>query len=693
MSSCVRRVLFLLFFLSGFCGLLYQVIWTRLAFASFGIITPVLSVVISVFMLGITLGSWAGGKWIAAVTRRTGQSAIIFYAVIELVIGLGAFGVPGLFKVGEHLLLQAGQSDSAGYLFLSAMVIAVSLLPWCVCMGATFPFMMAFVKERDEARNESFSYLYLANVVGAMCGTAVSAVVLVELLGFRHSLWVGAAANFTVAAVSLLIARSRPVTRAIAPVVANASQDKPAALANPVPNRLGLALLFTTGFVSMAMEVVWTRAFTPDLKTQVYSFALVLFVYLWATCMGSLFYRLHLERKRVWSVAEMVGYLAGAALLPVVVNDPRWLLLTLSFEINARNAQLLLASIFPFCLLLGYLTPRLIDEISQGRPQGAGQAYAVNVLGCILGPVVASYVMLPSIGVRQSLLILAAPFLFFFINCLPSIPRGRRIVPGAVTALLVGTALFYSRSLEEYIRKYPNAVVRRDHVATVISVDPGFGKMILVNGVGMTRLTPVTKFMAHLPLGFHHGRPESALVICFGMGMSYRSVLSWDVQTTAVELVPSVKDAFGYYHADAAQLANSPKGRIVADDGRRYLLRVADKYDVILIDPPPPVEAAGSSLLYSREFYELAKTRLKPGGILQAWFPGGDKLVWQAVTRSVCESFPHVRVFTSVEGWGAHYLASMEPIDDLSPAQFLARLPERAKADLGEWREVKDLGE
>ena len=266
-------------------------------------------------------------------------------------------------------------------------------------------------------------------------------------------------------------------------------------------------------------------------------------------------------------------------------------------------------------------------------------------------------------------------------------------MPGAVTALLVGTALFYSRSLEEYIRKYPNAVVRRDHVATVISVDPGFGKMILVNGVGMTRLTPVTKFMAHLPLGFHHGRPESALVICFGMGTSYRSVLSWDVQTTAVELVPSVKDAFGYYHADAAQLAQNPKGRIVADDGRRYLLRVADKYDVILIDPPPPVEAAGSSLLYSREFYELAKTRLKPGGILQAWFPGGDKLVWQAVTRSVCESFPHVRVFTSVEGWGAHYLASMEPIDDLSPAQFLARLPERAKADLGEWRAVKDLGE
>ena len=86
------------------------------------------------------------------------------------------------------------------------------------------------------------------------------------------------------------------------------------------------------------------------------------------------------------------------------------------------------------------------------------------------------------------------------------------------------------------------------------------GKRLLVNGIGMTILTPITKFMVHLPLAFHQGKPESALVICFGMGTTYRSALSWDIDTTAVELVPSVTKAFGFYHADAAQCAQQSQG-------------------------------------------------------------------------------------------------------------------------------------
>src|SRR5215470_933214 len=105
MSHVVQRILFLLFFLSGFCGLLYQVIWTRLAFASFGIITPVLSVVLSVFMLGLSIGSWAGGRLIVRWRERTKISAAIFYGVTELLIGLGAFAVPWLFAVSERVLL------------------------------------------------------------------------------------------------------------------------------------------------------------------------------------------------------------------------------------------------------------------------------------------------------------------------------------------------------------------------------------------------------------------------------------------------------------------------------------------------------------------------------------------------------------------------------------------------------------
>src|SRR5882724_3186400 len=138
----VRVILFLLFFLSGFCGLVYQVVWTRLAFAAFGIITPVLSIVISVFMLGLSLGSWGGGMVIGGLVKRTGWSAIIFYGIAEFIIGLGAFLVPVLFGIGERSLLTAGQSNSTVYLTLSALVLAFSILPWCVFMGTTFPLVM-----------------------------------------------------------------------------------------------------------------------------------------------------------------------------------------------------------------------------------------------------------------------------------------------------------------------------------------------------------------------------------------------------------------------------------------------------------------------------------------------------------------------------------------------------------------------
>src|ERR1051325_3801296 len=129
MSRSAREVLFSLFFLSGFSGLVYQVVWTRMAFASFGIITPVLSVVISVFMLGLSAGAWGAGRSVSTFSGKTGLSAIVFYSATELLIGLGAFVVPALFTMGEDLLLHTGQSNSIMYLSLSAVVLAISILP------------------------------------------------------------------------------------------------------------------------------------------------------------------------------------------------------------------------------------------------------------------------------------------------------------------------------------------------------------------------------------------------------------------------------------------------------------------------------------------------------------------------------------------------------------------------------------
>lgn len=684
-----RGVLFSLFFLSGFCGLLYQVVWTRLAFAKFGIITPVMSIVISAFMLGLALGSWFGGRIIGQLSAATGRSAALFYGLAEAGIGLSAFAVPRLFEIGEQWLRQAGESNSNTYLWQSAGVIALALLPWCVCMGTTFPFMMAYVRERSPAASAaSFSFLYLANVIGAMMGTVLTAVALIECLGFRRTLMVGAIANFAVAAWAFWLAGR---STAIPNSQQSASVGEPGGPA-PKHSRWLAAFLFTTGFVSMAMEVVWMRAFTPYLKTQVYSFALVLFVYLLATCLGSALYRRDLQRDSRWSIGTVAGWLIAAALLPVVLNDPRWLGATSGMKVIPWGALKVLASICPFCFLLGYLSPQLIDVYAGGHPRGAGRAYALNVVGCILGPLLASYLLLPNLGVRVSLVLLAVPLVVFGLKTLPEMARSHRLWAAGLAAALFLTSLSISRSVEENVQQLDaHAQIRRDHAATTISVGTGMERLLLVNGVGMTLLTPVTKCMAHLSLGFHRDAADSVLVICFGMGTSFRSALSWDVETTAVELVPGVVDAFEFYHEDAQTWRRHPKAHIVVDDGRRFLNRSTNQYDIILLDPPPPVEAAGSSLLYSKEFYALAQRRLKPGGILQAWYPDAPSVTREAVARALQESFAHVKALYPVDGGGVHFLASAEPFPELTVDEWLARLPAKAKQDLLEWNPEKDL--
>jgi len=682
-------VLFLLFVGSGFCGLLYQVIWVRLAFAAFGVITPVLSVVLSVFMLGLALGSWAGGKWIGPLTAKTGRSAIWFYAVVEFLIGVGAFLVPRTFAAGEAWLLQAGDLDSTRYLLNSAIVLCLSLLPWCFFMGTTFPFMMSYVREDERAQRSSFSYLYLANVIGAMCGTLLTALVLIELLGFRHCLMVAGFTNFLIGATAFLLgtrSRYRPVLESAPPKPTGSKRASSPARSG---GWLLVAILFATGFASMAMEVVWTRAFTPVLRTTIYAFASLLGVYLFATWVGSLLYRYDLRRRRVQPVVNVLAFLAVSSLLPVLINDPRWGT-QLPFTVKAA---ITLASIFPFCAMLGYLTPRLIDEYSGGAPHPAGTAYAVNIVGCIIGPLFAGYVLLPYVGLRHALVLLSIIFPFFYVCLLPSTRRRvqHAFATLGATTVLVMISEFWVVSYEDGL-SYRLAQVRRDHVATVISCGHGLGKELLVNGIGMTQLRTVTKNMAHFPLAIREKKPTSALAICLGMGTTFRSLVSWGIEATAVELVPSVRDAFGYYFDDAEIILRNPKARIVIDDGRRFLKRTTERFDLITIDPPPPPEAAGSSLLYSEEFYRLLSTRLKQGGMLQQWSPPGNKTIVRAKAKAIRAVFPYVRVFYSIARWGSgyHFFASTEPFDMPTVQAFVSRLPPTAAADLLEWSRYRD---
>lgn len=667
--ATARRLLSGVFFTSGFCSLLYQVVWLRIAFAQFGIITPVLSVVLSVFMLGLGLGALLAGRWVGPLSRALGVSPAVLYGAAELLIGVGAIAVPPLLRGGGALLLGVGASGSWAYLALSALAITVALLPWCVLMGATFPLMLAFVRARWPDERRGFSFLYRANVAGAAIGTLASAMVLIELLGFRATTLLGAALNLLIAAVGVALGRQAPPPGLPAPAPPRFRR------ASALAARWQEIVLFTTGFCSLAMEVVWTRGFTIILQTTIYAFAAILATYLLATALGSALYRRAVRAGLVPDDGWLLLAAAATACLPAVLDDPR---------IQAR-ALGVLASIAPFCAVLGFLTPKLLDDYAGGDPARAGRGYAVNIFGSILGPLVAGYGLVTWFEPRIGLLVLALP-----LAALAGWAVLRHAAAGAVAraALVVPLALLlvgfrFSRSYESVLYGGPHEV-HRDYAATAIAFGTGRTKGLLVNGIGITVLTPITKVMAHLPLAVH-GQPRNGLIICFGMGTTFRSMLSWGIDATVVDLTRSVMDAFGYFHADAAQLVADPRAHLVVDDGRRFLLRSERRFDVISIDPPPPVEAAGSSLLYSREFYRVLKQRLQPGGILQQWFPGGEPAIEQAVARALLAEFPHVVAYRSVEGWGYHFLASMQPIVEPAPAEFARRLPAGAQRDVTEW--------
>jgi hypothetical protein len=251
--------------------------------------------------------------------------------------------------------------------------------------------------------------------------------------------------------------------------------------------------------------------------------------------------------------------------------------------------------------------------------------------------------------------------------------------------VLAAASLLLIVETRDFADSFPRSQVRRDHTATVIAYGKGMDKHLLVNGIGMTGLAPITKMMVHLPMAHLTAPPKKVLVLCFGMGTSFRSALSWGIPVTVVELVPSVPPLFGFFHADGPELLRSPRAIVVLDDARRFLERTHEKYDVIVIDPPPPVEAAASSLLYSREFYQVAARRLRTGGILQQWLPYGEPVVTSAMAKAIDRSFADTRVFRSMEGWGLHFLASALPIPRRTAEELAAYVPDAPARDLLEW--------
>jgi spermidine synthase len=186
-------------------------------------------------------------------------------------------------------------------------------------------------------------------------------------------------------------------------------------------------------------------------------------------------------------------------------------------------------------------------------------------------------------------------------------------------------------------------------------------KYLWINAYGQTILCTETKLMAHLPVMLADA-PKEMLVICFGMGTTTRSACIYDaLNITCVELVPEVYKCFGYYHSDAQKVLSRPGVRFVADDGRNFLLLSPHKYDVITVDPSPPVYSAGTVNLYTREFLTLCKEHLTPGGVMCLWFPGSEYQDGLYICKTFYSVFPNMTVWKGPHNGGLYFLGTLAP--------------------------------
>jgi spermidine synthase/predicted MFS family arabinose efflux permease len=664
---------FWFFFVSGFCSVLCELIWLRLAMAQFGVTTALTSIVLSVFMAGLGLGSWLAGALVRRYGDRIKFPPLRLYGLLELMIGLSALVVPAELVWGHRVLESLADRaavSSVAYYVIAGLWLAATMIPFCACMGGTIPVAMFAIRKRQQGDQRSFSFLYLANVLGAVLGSFLP-LLLIEPYGFHHTLLIGAALNALIAVSAFVVSL---VSRATPPRTSNSSSSSasPPTAGAIESNRGVLILLFTTGLATMGMELIWIRLFTPYIGPVVYSFGMILVAYLLATYTGSQIYRYWSRTRKHESRLTWIS-LSLLAMLPLLTADVR-----VPIHLVAR----VFLGVMPFSGMIGFLTPMLVDRWSGGDPDRAGRAYAVNVVGCIVGPLICGFLLLPLVGERWSVLLLALPwFAMAFIGRGASVQKFTRAAAYAILLAALGVLL----ASKDFETQFPVRRVLRDSTATVIAEGEGMDRRLLVNGMGMTKLNPITKMMAHLTLSSLDHTPQNVLIICFGMGTTFRSALTWDVSTTAVELVPSVPKLFSFYHADAGEVTKSPLAHVVIDDGRRFLERMPAKYDAILVDPPPPVQTAGSSLLYTQEFYAVAKQRLVPGGILQQWLPEADAPTQAAAAKAIKNSFAYVRVFPGIQGWGWHFLASDRPIPKRTAAELVARMSARSASDMIEW--------
>ena len=684
-----RAVVLAIFILSGAAGLIYEIVWSRQLVLVFGNTTQAVSAILTGFFGGMAIGATLGGR----IADRV-RSPLRMYGVLEVALVVVVLVTPltfGLINEVYRGIYPALQGTPL--LALARLILAVlALAPATVMMGATFPALVRHFT-RSAALGQAFGRLYSANTMGAVVGTLLAGLVLIELFGLSGALRIGALCSGIAGLVALWLARSDTGvgTAPQAPLhPARADVPRPIAAATSRIVWLPLVIAFVSGLTSLGYQVAWTRLLTSGTGGLTYVFTVILALFLIGIALGAATFNAVRPRikdpVRVLAVSQILVAILGVAGLILVISQPRSLdanqpMLSMGVLMGAA-----VLTVLPVTVVMGFAFPTASELLRDERGTAgseSGLLLGVNTTGAIIGSLVIPFVLMPTIGSPAIIVVLALTNIALGVG-LALWSRPRRTVlaaGGAIAAVLIAVLAVWPRLVVQ-----PNeariidrgAVIfesREDEIASVQSGQIGRTPELWVGGTSMTLLTVDAKLMPILPL---IARPESerALVVAFGMGTAHRSALIAGLRTDTVELVPSVPKMFRHYYPDADQVLANPNGRVVIADGRNHLELVADAFDIIVTDPPPPIQSSGVSVISSLEYYEAGRDHLTDGGVMMQWTPwGATESDLKEHIRTFARVFPNVIAVRGPGGYGFYMLGSMQPLalDPVAAASVLAR--------------------
>jgi spermidine synthase len=668
LKKAVPAFVYLLFFLSGAAGLVYQVVWSRMLNEVFGVTVYAVATVLATFLAGLALGSLILGR----LGDRL-RHPLRFYGWLEVGIGLTALLGIGTIRLLDPVHIWAAnrfEPHSLALIAVRLLLGALVVLPPTFLMGGTLPVIIRFFVSRIQRFGRRLSILYALNTTGAVLGTLVSGFLLIRWIGLQRTLWMAVALNLVIGLLSLLLSSRISATGDDDRGEMGPQEDV------PIVEGEGYGLLVVmalSGFVTLGLEVFWTRILMLSVGTTTYSFATMLSSFLTGIALGSFIARQVVDRLR--DVRRTFGWIqvgiAGTTLaaLPLINSGlvQRWLtgwgsewvtLILLRFGIS------LLVMLVP-TTLIGMTFPlaaklRARDVTTLGGR--LGEVYGFNTLGNILGAAMTGFVLLPLFGLQKGIAVLVllsmvnAAWAFF--------PAGSALRGGAVyrrAAPLAG-GLLVCLLLLVWWQPRPFVIVGEEPGDRVLYYKEGVVGTVKVLqkaqdprqvwmaidaikiGESFGGVDHKQQALAHFPfLLMSEDPPRKVLSIGLGTGILIGEVARHPSvqQADCLEISPSVIEAARLFDEQNEDVLRNPRVNVINDDGVNFLRRSGTRYDAIISDAKSRTKHAANAMFFSSDYYRLCREHLDDRGLMIQWVPltvPPDEL--QIILRTFLDVFP-----------------------------------------------------